>query len=171
MPKRGLLYQSTTKLPNCHKIYWSALKYSKMTRKYTYIFHSKALQNTYTQIGKVGMKINHLATLHWSGVGAMGGRCCKRPAAFHVYRGQPRGTVARHSHLNVGAGSHIDIGDETNLCFWCLVITKNLSCPLGIKTFFRWGPMKSEVLQRTAGLVILSVDTLHTYVDITYIHT
>jgi hypothetical protein len=38
-----------------------------MDRKYTMIFHSKALQK-YTQIGIFGMKIYHLATLmQWPG--------------------------------------------------------------------------------------------------------
>jgi hypothetical protein len=43
-------------IPNGQKLYRTAIKY-------TNIFHSKALQNTYTQIGIFGLKINHLATL------------------------------------------------------------------------------------------------------------
>jgi hypothetical protein len=43
-------------ISNGHKLYQTNVKY-------TNIFHSKALQNTYTQIWIFGLKINHLATL------------------------------------------------------------------------------------------------------------
>jgi hypothetical protein len=57
LPKRGEIYQITTKLPNCHKIYQMAVKYSEWPN-YKFLDTPK-----YTKIGIYGLKRNHLATL------------------------------------------------------------------------------------------------------------
>jgi hypothetical protein len=65
IPKRGKIYQMTTKcnkmplnLPICIKTYQIAIKY-------TNIFHYKTLQNL-PKNGIFGLKTNHLATLTWT---------------------------------------------------------------------------------------------------------
>jgi hypothetical protein len=54
------IYQIITKLPNGHKIYQMAMKYSKLAEKYTNIFHFKEIK---IYKNWFSTKTCHLATL------------------------------------------------------------------------------------------------------------